>query len=85
MPLTQEGAYGVFAREFEAGVSAPGLRGCRLCPDPDAGARSSAVNEPRRSLLSVALQVLKQQMSRKLGTARRCPVLAAAFLRLQRA
>ena len=81
--MTREGAYGVFARELEAVRLRYGfvVAGYALMPEH----AHLLVGEPRRSLLSVALQVLKQQTLRKLGTARRCPVLAAALLRLQRA
>jgi len=62
--LTREGAYGVFERELETVRVRYGfvVAGYVLMPEHV----HLLVGEPRRSSLSVALQVLKQQTSRKL-------------------
>ena len=62
--LTREGAYGAFERELEAVRVRYGfvVAGYVLMPEHV----HLLVGEPTRSLLSVALQVLKQQTSRKL-------------------
>jgi putative transposase len=62
--LTREGAYGVFERELEAVRQRYGfvVAGYVLMPEHV----HLLVGEPQRSSLSVALQVLKQQTSRKL-------------------
>jgi len=62
--LTREGAYGVFERELETVRARCGfvVAGYVLMPEH----LHLLVGEPRRSSLSVALQVLKQQTSRKL-------------------
>ena len=75
-------AYGVFERELEAVRLRYGfvVAGYVLMPEHV----HLLVGEPSRSALSVALQVLKQQTSRKLKAARRDAVLAAPLLRFQR-
>jgi putative transposase len=62
--LTREGAYSVFERELETVRARYGfvVAGYVLMPEHV----HLLVGEPRRSSLSVALQVLKQQTSRKL-------------------
>jgi putative transposase len=62
--LTREGAYGVFERELEAVRRRYGfvVAGYVLMPEHV----HLLVGEPHRSSLSVAIQVLKQQTSRKL-------------------
>jgi putative transposase len=62
--FTREGAYGVFERELEKVRLRYGLvvAGYVLMPEHV----HLLVGQPRRSLLSVAIQVLKQQTSRKL-------------------
>ena len=62
--LTREGAYGAFERELEAVRVRYGfvVAGYVLMPEHV----HLLVGEPRRSSLSVALQALKQQTSRKL-------------------
>lgn len=62
--LTQEGAYGVFERELETVRARYGfvIAGYVLMPEHV----HLLVGEPCRSSLSVVLQVLKQQTSRKL-------------------
>jgi len=62
--LTREGAYGVFERGLEAVRLRYGfvVAGYVVMPEHV----HLLVGEPRRSSLSVALQVLKQQTSRKL-------------------
>ena len=62
--LTREGAYGVFERGLEAVRVRYGfvVAGYVVMPEHV----HLLVGEPRRSSLSVALQVLKQQTSRKL-------------------
>ena len=62
--LTREGAYGVFDSELETVRARYGVvvAGYVLMPEHV----PLLVGEPRRSSLSVALQVLKQQTSRKL-------------------
>jgi putative transposase len=62
--LTREGAYGVFERELEAVRVRYGfvVAGYVLMPEHV----HLLVGEPSRSLLSVAIQVLKRQTSREL-------------------
>ena len=62
--LTREGAYSIFERELETVRARYGfvVAGYVLMPEHV----HLLVGEPRRSSLSVALQVLKQQTSRKL-------------------
>jgi putative transposase len=62
--LTREGAYGVFERELETVRVRYGfvVAGYVLMPEHV----HLLVGEPHRSSLSVAIQVLKQQTSRKL-------------------
>jgi putative transposase len=62
--LTREGAYGVFERELETVRVRYGfvVAGYVLMPEHV----HLLVGEPRRSSLSVAIQVVKQQTSRKL-------------------
>ena len=62
--MTREGAFAVFERELEAVRVRYGfvVAGYVLMPEHV----HLLVSEPRRSSLSVALQVLKQQTSRKL-------------------
>ena len=74
-------AYRVFERELEAVCQSYGLvvAGYVLMPEHV----HLLVGEPSVSSLSVALQVLKQNISRKLEAAGRCAVLATALLRFQ--
>ena len=62
--MTRAGAYGIFERELEAVRARYGfvVAGYVLMPEHV----HLLVGEPRLSSLSVALQVLKQQTSRKL-------------------
>jgi putative transposase len=66
--LTREGAYSVFEHELEAARVRYGfvIAGYVLMPEHV----HLLVGEPRQSLLPVALQVLKQQTSRKLKVSR---------------
>jgi REP element-mobilizing transposase RayT len=81
--LNNATAYGTFERELEAARLRFGfvVAGYVLMPEHV----HLLMNVPTRSSLAVALQVLKQQTSRKAEAARTASVLAAPLLRLQRA